>query len=234
MVAIIRDREFWTQGAYVASCGPWAADYDKTIIDYANVAIVGDGKAQFQSRFPDKPSSLGVYGYNYLAYGQYWQEIVEKPSAPLQLGKLSQFTFAFDYSMTRPDLANCLPEFFVRETPDKAAKLTAEIGFYLNMPPETRRWFEGGELVSSYKTPGGYVWEIRRRESGAAGHFYMIAPLDRKPRNSGALDFLAPLELLLGKPGVPATGWINGFAFGFEPLRGMGAEVINKFDVTLK
>ncbi len=236
MTKLIKDREFVRSGNFVASPGPWSADLDPSITDYENTIVIGDGnKALFSWRWPDKASPFGVWGYNYISYGTYWEYGPKAyPVAPLQLGKVKYFDFSYDVEMLGADKANLLCEFFATSKAGDIGSRQVEIGWMMNMPDASRAWFNTGKLVGTFSSRGGHKWIVRSHQSGATPLFVMIAPADGRDMLSGTIDALSAIKFLIGADIIKSDWWVNGHALGFEPLGGAGGAYVSRFGVALR
>ncbi len=224
------------RGRHVAMNGPWSRWVDPTITDYSNSMRIPTAtwpnNISLQWRFPDKVASTGVYGYNYLAYGQYWdlKPPVKVPPKKFSAIKTLKFYSAFDFSGDGSRF-NILAEFFVTRKPGDIGSRIAEIGWLLNMPAQSDKYFRSGKQLGIYRDAAGRDWRVASHRDGAAGHYIKFAPRGSRVFLTAPVDAVAAMRWLAARREIGMDGYFNGMAVGIEPLRGAGSAVIRRFDV---
>lgn len=236
-IVVLKSEQPYMKGNYAAFAGPWSRWIDHSITDYSNAIRIST--AQWPSnvgmswRFPDKYASTGVYGYNYLAYGQYWD--LKPPGAvtPRKISDIRTLSFSADVHLTG-DAANynVLAEFFLTKQAGKIDSRLVEIGWLLNMPQRTKEYFDNGKQIGAYTDAHGRKWLVASHNDGAAGHYILFAPDRPEARSMAPIDALASVKWLAARNEVDPGSYFNGMAVGAEPLRGAGGIQIRKFDVT--
>lgn len=239
-VVTIGSNQPFVHGSHAALAGPWSAWADPSIKDFSNSIRIHTATwprdTAIHWRFPEKPASTGVYGYNYVAYGQYWD--LKPPIAvpPRKLSAIKTLKF-FSTIDTGGDTSkfNILAEFFVTKKPGDINSRVAEIGWLLNMPPASHKFFRMGRQIGIHRDGEGRQWHVAVHRDGAAGLYIMFAPA--KPgmiRLTQAVDALAAVRWLSDKGEISLGTYFNGMAVGIEPLMGSGSAVVRRFDVAYK
>lgn len=224
------------QGRNVAMAGPWSRWVDPSIKDFSNSIRIDTGSwprdTFIQWRFPAKVASTGVYGYNYLAFGQYWdlKPPVTVPPKSFRAIKTLKFHTAIERAGDASGF-NILAEYFVTKKPGDIGSRTAEVGWLLHMPDLSAKYFRMGKQVGSFRDSAGRDWIVASHRDGAAGHYIMIAPRSGDADLSAPIDALAAMRWLAARGEIGLDGYFNGMAVGIEPLKGSGSATIRRFDV---
>lgn len=234
-VTIGSDQPFM-QGRHVAMNGPWSRWIDPTITNYSNAMRIQTttwpNNTSLQWRFPDKVASTGVYGYNYVAYGQYWdlKPPVKVPPKKFSTIKTLKFYSSVDFSGDASRF-NILAEFFVTRKPGDIKSRIAEVGWLLHMPAQSEKYFRSGKQLGTYRDAEGRGWDVASHRDGAAGHYIMLAPHSGNVVLTTPVDVMAAMRWLAARKEIGLDGYFNGMAVGVEPLRGAGNAVIRRFDI---
>ncbi len=235
-IVTVGSEQPFMQGRNVAMAGPWSRWVDPSIKDYSNSIRIDTGTwprdTLIQWRFPAKVASTGVYGYNYVAYGQYWdlKPPVVVPPKTFRAIKTLKFHTAIERAGDASSY-NVLAEYFVTRKPGDINSRVAEIGWLLHMPDLSAKYFRMGKQVGSYRDGAGREWVVASHKDGAAGHYIMIAPKSGDANLTAPIDALAAMRWLAAHGEVDLDGYFNGMAVGIEPLRGSGSATVRKFDV---
>ncbi len=237
MVQVIKDNEFWRRDRFVASNGPWSLytnpgwtnNYRDRIIIENDIGSFRDRKLSFSWEWPETGSPSGVCGFNYIAYGRYWDFGPYMELQPVALGSLKKLDFTHDIEMFNADSANQLTEFFVRAPGKPVYAPEHEIGWFGYAPHETRNWVSSGKFIGRFASRDRKEWDIYWHPTGAANSYFLIMPADGMPYLKGVVDGLSAVRFLLTKGLINAAHKIEGVALGFEPLRGVGSAVVRNF-----
>jgi hypothetical protein len=239
------DRQWTSEGQYMAFASPWCANYDKTLVagrHYGNAIVyrAGDlaaGKSvqlRWQWPAPEKrPKKCGVFGYNHVAWGNYDSGAVMSPVAPRRVSDLTELTFTYQTGhAAEPNSFNGLTEFYLTREPGKAETKAVEIGWFWHAPPETQAWAKTGRQFGTFTDRFGHAWTVAASQSGAAGLYVTLTPPEGKLYQA-TIDAKATLDFLRAAGVVKAGWWFNGAAIGVEPLGGKGSAVVHTFAVAV-
>jgi hypothetical protein len=232
------DGQWASEGEYLAYASPWCREQDRSLVagrDYADTLSWQAGRlpqdVQIAWRWPAaerRPARCGVWGYDFVAWGNYEGGATLKRVAPRQVRTLRELSFAYRIEAAAdPSAYNGLIEFYLHRGPKPGEPKMVEIGWFWHAPPATRSWAAAGESLGRFTDRSGRGWDVRRHDKyvtfipdGAAGQ----GTIDAK----GALDFLK------AKGAVEDGWWFNGAAIGVEPLGGFGTAVIRAWQPTLR
>lgn len=236
---VLKSEQPYMRGSYAAFAGPWSRWLDHSITDFTNRISIDAAQwprnVGMSWEFPQKYASTGVYGYNYLAFGQYWDLKPPQPVAPKKFSDIRSLSFAADFRLLAGSAdSNVLAEFFVTREPGNIDSRTAEIGWLLNMPQRTKDYFRNGRQIGVYKDARGREWQVASHNDGAAGHYILFAPKAGAPPFRAPIDALASVRWLAARGEIGLDTYFNGMAVGVEPLKGAGSIAIRRFDVTFE
>ena len=226
---ILADKEFYTQGSFIAYAGPWSTYFGagmtlKHGVDYADEISVRPetfpANVDFSWHWPLVLSKhTGVYGYNALSFGSYDGGVPAVPIAAQQVKGIITLAETFRCAWARPvgDF-NVLSEFFLTEKPGGAK--VAEIGFFLRAAKSAVAFADAGEQLGTFTDTTGRAWKVGKQPA-PHGPYYMFIPAGEVL--AGRLDCKAALDFLRAKGQVTGEEWFNGIAFGIEPVTGSGS-----------
>jgi hypothetical protein len=239
------DRQAATEGAYTAYNSPWCAYQDKSLVagrDYINTVSFNSGdlaqakNVQFAWRWPDAKlrKVCGVFGYNFVAWGNYDNGKYPTPVAPRQVSTISDLVFGYQVDMAGDSrLFNGLGEFYLTKVAGDADTKAIEIGWMWNAPAETIAWAATGKQLGTFKDRYGKPWTVALNHSGVAGEYVTFIPPGGK-LDTGNFDGKGALDFLLAAGVISAAWWMNGAALGVEPLGNHGAAIVRNFRITWK
>ena len=235
---ILRDREFYTKGSFIAYAAPWSTYFGsgkalKHGVDFVDeIAIQPEtfpANVEFSWHWPLTPAkATGVYGYNALSFGSYDGGVPQVPIAPRRVKEISTLVETFSFAVARPvgDF-NALTEFFLT---DKAGgKNGAEIGFFPRAAKSAVAFANAGEQLGTFTDASGRGWKVGV-QTAPAGAYYMFVP--DSEILSGSIDFKAALDFLRAKGRLTGEEWFNGLAFGIEPVTGSGSLRVQSLSVS--
>lgn len=235
-VVTLGSEQPFMRGRHAAMAGPWSRWVDPSIKDFSNAIRINTATwprdTFIQWRFPEKVASTGVYGYNYVAFGQYWDLKPPVPVPPKSFRAIK--TLKFHTAIERagdPGGFNILAEFFVTRKPGDIKTLQAEIGWMLHMPELSAKYFRNGKQIGTWRDTAGRDWVVASHRDGAAGHYIKFAPKSGDANLTAPIDALAAMRWLAARQEIDLNGYFNGMAVGVEPLRGSGSAIVRKFDV---
>ena len=225
----LADNEFFTKGSYIAYAAPWSTYFGagtamKQGIDYADeITVRSDSfpaNVEFSWHWPlTPPKHTGVYGYNAVSYGSYDGGVPEVRIAPLQVKNMRELAETFRCEWPRPigDF-NVLSELFLTKTP--GGEKVGEVGFFLRAAKSAISFADAGEQLGTFTDAAGRAWKVAKQPA-PHGPFYMFLPTGEVL--AGTVDFRAAIEFLRSRGHVTGEEWVNGVAFGIEPIAGSGS-----------
>lgn len=233
---MLRPSTGFTKGAYFGYIGPWGGlEMRQTrawsrISDHMVVNLKHfPAKTRITWRWPPiaPPNGVGVWGYNFAAYGNYADTPTEQTIAPVRVRDLNVLRQKFRWSMAdRWGEADVLTEFFLRTSATKEAAHRLEVGWFLHTPPQIRTFFEQSKLVGHYRDPSGRQWTVRLFE-----RYCMFAPTVAGDIPEGEINMLDALRWLQARGLVKGDEWLWGLAIGAEPITGMGELTLHHWSV---
>jgi len=239
------DRQWSSEGQFMTYSSPWCAGHDKSLVvgrDFSNSIAYKKGdlakgkNVKMTWRWPraDKRSAkCGVFGYNYVGWGNYDSGAVRRSVAPAQVKSIKALSFSYDaQSSANAEQFNGLGEFFLTKNAGAADQKVIEIGWFWNAPALTRAWAKTGRQLGRVVDPHGVKWTVSVNKSGVAGTYVTFIPVGKK--TSGTFEGKAALNYLRKAGVVNGDWWFNGAALGVEPLGGAGSAVVRTFKVTPK
>ncbi|HEX7855806.1 MAG TPA: hypothetical protein VF503_19145 [Sphingobium sp.] len=235
----IQSDQPYVQDRYAAMPGPWSRYLDpsnKVLSDSILIRKASFPRNTFMRwEFPDHPATTGVYGYNYVAYGQYWNLKPPVTVEPRRLKDIKALTFQPSVRTAGDDADfNVLAEFFTTRKAGDIDSRTAEIGWLLHAPPATWTYIRSGKQIGTYKDRYGARWLVASHKDGAAGLYIKFVPKDGSTRLHARVDALGSIRWLAAKGEIDPSFYFNGVAVGVEPLKGGGSATIDRFDVAYR
>jgi hypothetical protein len=226
----------FTKQSYFGYVGPWGGlQMRRTrlwsrISDHMIVNLKDfPARTRFTWRWPPvaPTNGPGVWGYNFVAYGNYAATPPEQEVTPIRVRELKVLRQSFRWSMTnRWGDADVLTEFFLRDNATDEAAHRLEVGWFLHTPKLIRRFFEHSRLVGQYRDPSGRQWTVR-----LSGRYCMFAPTVERDIAAGDIDMLDALHWLQTKGLVNGDEWLWGVAIGAEPITGIGDMTLHQWRV---
>lgn len=237
-VLIKRDEEFYSKGSYIAYAAPWSAKTSKLIAGEDFVDTIAIHEATFPAHtklawhWPlDAPKKTGVRGFNALGYGNYDSGVPERPVKPLRVRDIKSGWQSFDW---RHDLItgefNLLAEFYLTRMAGDAEAKTLEVGFMLHTPPTTRAWIGIKPPLARWRDAFGTEWSVTRNQ-GPGIPYIILVPTSGADLLKGRLDVKGALGELRRLGVVTGEEWLNGVAFGAEPISGSGSVMVMDWKV---
>lgn len=232
------DKQWSSEGQILAYPSDWCALFDKTLVvgrDYSNTVTYQAGQlatstnVQFSWRYPSpgqRSPKCGVFGYSHVARGNYDGGATMKPVSPRQIKSLVDMTVSYGVDFAAdPNQFNGLSEGFLTRTAGNANDKALEVGFFWNTPHETIAWAKTGKQLGVFVDRWGKKWT-----ASLNGTYVTFSGGSAW----GSLDVRGALTFLIAKGIVSPDWYVNGWAFGVEPLGGIGTAVIRSFKVDVK
>lgn len=237
-VPVVRsDREAYSKGSYIAYPAMWCANFfQKEMVkdvDYAGtISLLPStfpNRSTIRWRVPLKPpTKCGVYGFPGVSFGNYDNGTPQHPVKPIQVRNLRNFRLTYDvaYAAVAGEF-NVLAECYLTSRAGKADAKVAEIGFLPHSGASMDRFANRGRQIGTYTDRSKRPWQV-----SVTGIYYTFVPADRADVLVGTADFRQALNFLRGKGIVSGQEWLNGMAFGVEPVTGSGSLNIRRLAVT--
>lgn len=230
------DRQSYEKGHYTAFAQPWAGANDRWLKGWsAQADRISVDPAAFPANseigwlWPWAPRgvAVGVWGYNFLSFGQYDGGSDEVAITPHRVRDIKQLRQSFDWSrsMSIGD-GNVLTEFYLRSNPADSESKLVEIGWFLHTPARTRNFVESGKQIGIFTDSQKRRWRVSMDDT-----YCTLMPLDGQDVPSGTLDMLEAVRWLQGRGVVPADAWFTGVAIGVEPIWGVGTVQVKRWSV---
>jgi len=230
------DRQSYEKGHYTAFAQPWAGATDAVLKVWSTQADrISVDPANFPANseigwlWPWAPRgvAVGVWGYNFLSFGQYDGGSDDVAITPRRVRDIQQLRQSFDWSRSvQLGDANLLTEFYLRSNPADSESKLVEIGWFLHTPAKTRNFVENGRQIGIFTDGQKRQWRVSIDEK-----YCTLMPLDGGDVPSGSIDMLEAVRWLQAKNVVPADAWFTGVAFGVEPIWGAGTVQVKRWAV---
>lgn len=233
-----RDEELYTKGPYIAYAAPWSAATSKLSVgrDFVNTITIREDTFPAQTRLAwhwplDLPKETGVRGYDTLSYGNYDGGLPMQPVSPLRVREITSGWQSFDW---RHDLIagdfNLLAEFYLTRTAGDPEAKTVEVGFMLHVPAITRAWIGKNAPLAQWRDTFGTQWTVTRNQ-GPGIPYIIFIPASGADLHKGRLDLKGAVRELRRLGVISGEEWLNGVAFGAEPISGSGSVMVADWTV---
>lgn len=228
----------FTQGPWTAFIAPFnkgslvkGVEYDQSVtIDPANFP----NKTLFTCRFPESRTKLGIYGYNSVQFGNYYNTIPARPIPSSQIRDIKALIVKFDLQLklgAKNSNANVQIDGFLTSTKNPN-DIVAEYQIFLHTPDFTKDYANTlrslGTFISQANadTPQ-IVWNVYREPKNAQNSpDYIFYPANTADVLSGTFDMKQVFDWLSApnpKTGATYLGgseYFNGTSVGLEPIHG--------------
>jgi hypothetical protein len=158
----------------------------------------------------------GVWGYGFLAFGNYSQNSPLVQTTPRQVCEITSLTENVAWTYTGSTEFDFLCEMFLTKSaiqtgPSGAPVGIREIGFFL-WPGADPSFGHYGTLLG-YHTNGGVTWEVRDHSP-----YITFAPAGDVMVPTITIDWKAALLFLTYVGAISGSEWVNGVSAGVEPM----------------
>lgn len=240
----LADDQWYTEGSFLPYASGWCSYIDGTLkagSTYSNGIAFTKGQlpndVTFTWRYPAKQAipACGVYGMDYLAWGNYVGGAVATPVQPRTVAAITDLTVTYAASFDAdPESGDGLVEFYLTRQQGKADPRAIEIGAFWHVPAATRAFMKMSAQQGVFTDRFGRRWTVAQSRTGAAGNFVMFAPVDGKDVSAGSIDLKGELDYLVARQLVMPYWWFNGLGFGVEPQRGAGTMRLRSLAVSYR
>jgi hypothetical protein len=239
----------YDNGPYSAYLSAWGASGYVAGVDYTAFMDIEEFTFPVKTRIRTQFTSVdhpGVWGYFFVAKGDYRASPGSGHPAPVQIGSLDSFTETFDFSYEGSENFNLLSENWLTSVEGDWDTITYEVGWFYHYETNATHWFlrNHGLLIGDYND-GVRTWRVRFHENlsgNGHGAGFCTFALNDIDLLSGTIDKKAAYDWLLTQSTANPTAiwaldpnwWMNGTSFGSEVTNGGGATaiMINAFDAT--
>jgi hypothetical protein len=232
---VLSDNMLYAPGDYFAYPGPWCTAYDSSLIIGDNIV---DTISLLRSTFPNDviisamapdhyptAKGCGVYGYHYVAFGNYLSANTAATMQPRRIRDLTTLSLTFDMTLSGSGEYNILTESFVTAAAkDFSTKL--EIGFLNHAAPPTLSYARTGTAIGTYVDPAGRSWTVTKADA-----FVIFLHEGGTDLLSGTLDIKDAFAFLVARGVLTGEEWFNGVTTGLEPVKGSGVATIRQWNV---
>ncbi|QIG80970.1 hypothetical protein [Stakelama tenebrarum] len=233
------DRDYFTAGRYAAYASPWCADFDRSLRvgrDLVNRITLDRAafpdNSRISVRAPDASPGAhgcGVYGYHFLAYGNYHAGRTQRPVPPRRVRDIAALDMAFAFTVAGPGEYNVLAEFYLTREPGSHRDQRAEIGWFLHPSPTSLAFARSETRLDDYLDGQGRRWQLYR-----ADRFLMLFAADGGDVPQGTVDMKHLLDELVRRDLIEDGWWFNGAAIGVEPVRGESRLDLQRWHITYR
>lgn len=220
----VGNETFYGKGDWFVYLGPWGSDGLTPGVDF-------DHSATFRaSEFPNgltvnwdfpnqAPPSGGVFGYDFLAYGNYNNSSNGRPVSAVQISALTSAFMTFDWSYAGSDNFGLLAEAYLNSAADAApGTRVVAVDWFLhsNTPID-------GTYIGSFTDGFGVSWGVKYATGAATpGAYIRIYPLDGEDVLTGGLDWKFAIDYAVSQGLATSDLYLTGVAFGSEVASGGG------------
>lgn len=238
------DRQWEGEGEYVVFASPWCSDFVKSLQqgrDYANTMRWQKGSlpnnVEITWRFPEpdkRPQQCGVFGYNFVGWGNYHNSTPRKSIPSRQIKNISELRFDYGIEVTGdPQKYGILAEFFLTRDPGHFGYKRVEVGFLPHVPRESLNFWKTQRQLGTFKDRWLRTWIVAQSKGGIAGSYVVFIPTVGT-RMTGNIDAIGALRYLKAQNVISENWFFNGAAIGVEPLGGQGYAKLRYFRPTYR
>jgi len=181
------------------------------------------------------PSSQwgGINGYLTVSYGNY----SDSPGqiTPLQVDNIGSLDVDISWTYAGNASSGLLSELWLSSQSAAWGSFpqTHEIGFLPKLSASSQTWAAGLTVVGTGSfVANGITWNVRQSTAADGSTPYYIAYRPGYADFKGVLPYVNLFSFLKSAGKITGGEWVNGLAFGVEPLSGAASLTIDKFEVT--
>jgi hypothetical protein len=241
MKLIKLDKQNHFSGPFTGYCSPWSIDGDAAMkqgVHYQDwLKVTTDlfpAATEIGWSWPESLNhATGVRGYNHIAYGNYDYTAPPTPVEPRQVSALKELRQSFSWEPVPGDSRyNVLTEFYLTKVKGDAGTKCMEVGFFPHYPVETLAFMKKDTQMGQWTDSEGRIWTVSYHPGPASkGPYVTFYPAGDLYDES--IDMKAALAFLKAKGVITGAEWVNGLAFGVEPLSGSGQILLNSWNPVL-
>jgi hypothetical protein len=160
------------------------------------------------------PLPFGVWGYHHIDYGNYDASLQKESIEPRRVCEVTGLEVSFDVEWSGSRRFNLLSEVWLTRTGSRtesnSTRALLEVGFLLYSAD--RDFHNKGQPIGRGFSDGRRTYTVRR-----TGKYITFAPDEDVA--SGDANFGAALKYLMTEGVISGSEFVNGVAFGVEPIR---------------
>lgn len=231
----IHEATNWSMGSYLLYNSPWGAGSLSQNIDYTNTTTFDSDSMTsgivMDWRWPEIAAPSGVYNFNAISFGNYFNTVPETKIASTQINKIASLSETFDLSLGG-ETANydVLTNMFLTTKAGDNSTNIYEVSIFLHTPQYTVDYVNWSKPVGTY-TGSGHTWKVAIGEGGTAEPSLLFMPTDTRDVLSGTIDLKGMLDYLVKQGVITGNEYFNGLGMGAEAHQGAGSLTINTFSV---
>jgi hypothetical protein len=235
----IRDGDSYSAGPYMAYMAPFnkaalkqGEDFDDDI-----TVSIGDfpNKSEFTWNWPSIPCPSGVYNFNAIDFGDYYNTAVATPIPSRPINRIRELTETHKIELSgEPSNFDVMDNFFLSSAPNNHSAHIAEIEVFLHTPDYTAAFVRQATPVGVFHG-SDRTWLVTKATSTSANiPDILFMPADQKDVLNATIDIAAMLNWLRQKAELPDTAYFNGMAIGVEVRQGVGQMNLQSYSVSYK
>lgn len=228
----------FTQGPWTAFIAPFnkgalvkGVEYDQSV---AIDPTTFPNDVLFSCRFPASRTKLGIYGYNSVQFGNYYNTIPARPIPSSQIRNIKTLTLKFDLQLklgATNSNANIQIDGFLTSTRNPN-DIVAEYQIFLHTPSFTKDYANTLLSLGTFVSPAEpdtpeIVWNVFREPKNAQNSpDYIFYPANSDDVLSGTFDLKRVFDWLsapnpkTGTTYLSGNEYFNGTSVGMEPIHG--------------
>ncbi len=230
---VLRDNQSYPSGSYLAYIAPYnkgslwqGSDYNETI-SISNSLF--PTSTVIYSQWPNVPCSKGVYGFNAIDFGDYYNTIVPLPIKSSKVNKIDALLETHDMVLSGyTDGFDVIDDLFLTSGPGSTSRHLFEVEVFLHTPSYSSRFFKTGRYIGTF-TQSSQSWTVVVVPGDTPDVLFM--PTAQTDIISAAVNLKYMLDFLVYNKIISGNEYFNGMAFGSETQQGYGTLTINAFSV---
>lgn len=233
---VIGEQTNWTAGSYTAYNSPWGAGSLVQGKDYSDTTSITSGTltsgVSINWSWPEIPAPSGVYNFDQIAFGDYFNTIPQTPVAPSQVESIINLSESFDFSIGgETSNFDVITDMFLTGSAGDNSTNKYEIEIFHHTPQYSSDWVNSLTQVGTF-AGSGHTWKVAIGSGGSAAPDVVFMPTDTNDVLSGTLNVKDMLSYLIQKNVISGTDYFNGLAAGVEVHQGSGSLTSNSFSVS--
>lgn len=221
---------------YSAHAVPWCSFNNPELIvgkDLINTIYL------LPSRFPSSTSILsvapmhspenhkcGVYGYHFVAYGNYDNGTIPSPVIPRKVKDIRMLSLNVDVDFGGDGQFNILNEFYLTSMANDLTTKILEVGLFFHASIAANEHKKKSQFLGLLYDEKKQEWEVFK-----AGSFVMFFPRKKDHSYSQKINFLPFFDFLEKNLLISGKEWFNGMAIGVEPVTGKSYLNLKKWEI---
>ncbi|MGH1571966.1 hypothetical protein ACRAWG_16320 [Methylobacterium sp. P31] len=233
---VIGEQTNWTAGSYTAYNSPWGAASLVQGKDYSDTTTINSGSLTsgvvMNWSWPEIPASSGVYNFDQIAFGDYYNTVPQIAVAPSQINSIGNLSESFDFNIGgETSNFDVITDMFLTGSAGDNSTNKYEIEIFHHTPQYSSDWVNSLTQLGTF-SGSGHTWKVAIGSGGSAAPDIVFMPTDTNDVLSGTLNVKDMLNYLVQQNVISATDYFNGLAAGVEVHQGSGSLTANSFSVS--